>query len=280
MFDSRVCACQKWAPSCGVPILGSDEHSLSLPAAPVIGRVGAENAIRWDYQDFQFRSVGDEDGAMALSFLHLLFVRVSQLVRLACRGRDELAIEVVMLRHEVSVLRRQIDRPALRPADRALLAGLTRLLPRHRLGHLFVQPDTLLRWHRDLVRRRWTYPHRRSGRPPVPSATVALVLRFAKENPIWGYRRVHGELATMGIELAPLEHLGHLEAPRPRALPEAVGSDPGPSSSASRQRGSSRATSSPSTPSCSAGSMSCSSSNWTPGSSIAPVSRRTQPAPG
>lgn len=165
--------------------------------------MGAENAIRWDYQDFRFRSVGDEDGAMALSFLYLLFVRVSQLARLACRGRDELAIEVVMLRHEVSVLRRQIDRPALRPADRALLAGLARLLPGHRRRHLFVQPDTLLRWHRDLVRRRWTYPHRRSGRPPVPSGTVALVLRLAKENSTWGYRRVHGELATMGIKLAP-----------------------------------------------------------------------------
>ena len=140
---------------------------------------------------------------MALSFLYLLFVRVSQLLRLACQGRDELAIEVVMLRHEVSVLRRQIDRPALRLADRALLAGLARLLPRHRRRHLFVQPDTLLRWHRDLVRRRWTHPHRRSGRPPVPSGTVALVLRLAKENPTWGYRRVHGELATMGIKLAP-----------------------------------------------------------------------------
>jgi transposase InsO family protein len=139
---------------------------------------------------------------MAFRFLYLLFVRVIQLIRLSWRDQDDLAIEVVMLRHEVSVLRRQVDRPALRPADRALLAGLARLLPRHRRGWFFVQPATLLRWHRDLVRRRWTYPHHRLGRPPVPAGTVALVVRLAKENPTWGYRRICGELATMGITLA------------------------------------------------------------------------------
>jgi len=140
---------------------------------------------------------------MALSFLYLAFVRVVQLVRLMCRAQDDLAIEVVMLRHEVAVLRRQVDRPALRPADRALLAGLARLLSRTRRGLFFVQPATLLAWHRDLVRRRWSYPHRRSGRPAVATGTVALVVRLARENPIWGYRRICGELATMGIVLAP-----------------------------------------------------------------------------
>ena len=107
-----------------------------------------------------------------------------------------------MLRHEVAVLRRQVARPALRPTDRALLAGLSRLLGRRRLGQFFVQPQTLLRWHSDLVRRRWTYPHR-SGRPRIPAGTVEIVLRLAKENPTWGYRRIHGDLATMGIGLAP-----------------------------------------------------------------------------
>src|ERR1019366_3843594 len=67
----------------------------------------------------------------------------------------------------------------------------------------FVQPATLLRWHRALVRRRWTYPRRRSGRPTVAAGTAHLVVRLARENPTWGYRRIHGELATMGIELAP-----------------------------------------------------------------------------
>ncbi len=140
---------------------------------------------------------------MALSFLYLAFVRVVQLVRLLCRAQDDLAIEIVILRHEVAVLRRQVDRPALRPADRAVLAGLSRLLPRERRAGFFVQPDTLLRWHRDLVRRRWTYPHRRSGRPVVPAGTATLVVRLARENPTWGYRRIHGELASMGISIAP-----------------------------------------------------------------------------
>jgi len=98
---------------------------------------------------------------MALRFLYLFFLRVAQLIRLSGLDREKLAVEVVMLRHEVAVLRRQVNRPTLQPADRALLAGPARLLPRRRLGRFFVQPDTLLRWHRDLVRRRWTYPHRR-----------------------------------------------------------------------------------------------------------------------
>jgi len=107
-----------------------------------------------------------------------------------------------MLRHEVAVLRRQVARPALRPSDRALLAGLSRLLSRVRRGRFFVQPETLLRWHRDLVRRRWTYPHQ-PGRPSIPAGIVAIVLRLARENSTWGYRRIHGELTTMGLRLAP-----------------------------------------------------------------------------
>ena len=90
---------------------------------------------------------------MAMSFLYLAFVRILKLVLLGRRDSDELAIEVVMLRHEVAVLRRQVVRPALRPPDRALLAGLSRLLDRRRRRRFFVQPETLLRWHRDLVRR-------------------------------------------------------------------------------------------------------------------------------
>lgn len=107
-----------------------------------------------------------------------------------------------MLRHEVAVLRRQVDRPALKPTDRALLAGLSRLLPRGKLHRFFVQPDTLFRWHRDLVRRKWTYP-KPSGRPKIPTGTVQLVVRLASENPTWGYRRIHGELSVLGIDLAP-----------------------------------------------------------------------------
>ena len=140
---------------------------------------------------------------MALSFLYMAFVGLLQFVRLRRNERQDLAIEVVMLRHEVSVLRRRVVRPALRPADRAVLAGFSRLLSRARRGRFFVQPETLLRWHRDLVRRRSTYSRPRSGRPAVPAGTVQLVLRLARENPTWGYRRIHGELASMGVRLAP-----------------------------------------------------------------------------
>jgi putative transposase len=143
-----------------------------------------------------------EHPAMSLSFLYRALCRVLQLVRLMGRSDADLAIEVVMLRHEVAVLRRQIHRPALMPADRAVLAAFARLLPRHRLGRFFVQPATLLRWHRNLVAKQWSYPHGRPGRPGIAKGTTALVLRLAKENPTWGYRRVHGELATMGIVIA------------------------------------------------------------------------------
>ena len=139
---------------------------------------------------------------MTVSFLYRAFCRVLQLIRLSGRKDTDLAIEVVMLRHEVTVLRRQIHRPALQRADWAVLCALWRLVARSRKDRWFVQPATLLRWHRDLVAKRWTYPHDRPGRPPLPAGTAALVLRLATENPAWGYRRIQGELATMGIPIA------------------------------------------------------------------------------
>lgn len=140
---------------------------------------------------------------MTLSFLYRAYCRVLQLIRLVVRNDTDLAVEVVMLRHEVAFLRRQVHRPALEAPDRAVLAALARLLPRRRLGRFFVKPDTMLRWHRDLVAKRWTYPHGRPGRPGIPTGTTALILRLAKENPTWGYRRIHGELTTMGVAIAP-----------------------------------------------------------------------------
>jgi transposase InsO family protein len=139
---------------------------------------------------------------VALSFLYIAFVRILQLFRLRRVDGTDLAIEVVILRHEVAVLRRQVRRPAVRPADRALLSGFSRLLSRSREARFFVQPETLLRWHRDLVRRRWTYPQP-PGRPTVPAGTVQLVITLARENPTWGYRRIQGELTRLGIGLAP-----------------------------------------------------------------------------
>ncbi len=107
---------------------------------------------------------------MALSFLYLAFLRTIQILFLQRSDDSGLAIEVVMLRHEVAVLRRQVARPVLQPKDRTLLAGLSRLMPRAKFDRFFVQPDTLLGWHRELVRRTWTYP-KPSGRPKIPAGT-------------------------------------------------------------------------------------------------------------
>jgi putative transposase len=139
---------------------------------------------------------------VALSLLYLAFLRTIQILFLRRSGDSDLAIEVVVLRHEVAILRRQVARPALPPSDRALLAGLSQLISRTKHHRFFVQPDTLLRWHRELVRRKWTYP-KPSGRPRIPAGTVQVVIRLARENSTWGYRRIHGELCILGIELAP-----------------------------------------------------------------------------
>src|SRR6266511_5808421 len=112
-------------------------------------------------------------------------------------------LALLVLRHELHVLRRQIARPRLGAADRALLAAFGQVLPRAQRRSFLVQPATLLRWHRQLVRRRWTYPRRLPGRPPLSAQTRQLVLRLAAENPNWGYKRIHGELVGLGIRLSP-----------------------------------------------------------------------------
>src|SRR5206468_6432528 len=99
--------------------------------------------------------------------------------------------------------RRQVRRLDLEPADRVVLAGLSRLLPRVRWAALFVTPATLLRWHRQLIARRWTYSRRTPGRPPVTAELRELVLRLARDNPTWGCRRVQGEVAGLGYRMAP-----------------------------------------------------------------------------
>jgi putative transposase len=105
---------------------------------------------------------------MVWSFLYLALRRVLELLVLCWRSTDAKEVEILVLRHQLAVLRRQHPRPRLQPNDRALLAALSRLLPRPRWSILVVTPETLLRWHRHMVRRRWTYPGQARGRPSVP----------------------------------------------------------------------------------------------------------------
>ena len=112
---------------------------------------------------------------------------------------DAKDVEIAVLRHQLMVLRRQVTRPRFTPSDRLVLAVLARLLPRERWSTFLVTPATLLRWHRDLVRRRWTYPHRQGRRRGLDPSVVDLVLRLARENPRWGYQRIAGECVKLGV---------------------------------------------------------------------------------
>jgi len=135
------------------------------------------------------------------SLCYLVFRCVLQLVSLRSRSEGFKELEIVVLRHELSVLRRQTRRPQLTSTDRVFLAAASRLLPRSSWRSFLVTPTTLLRWHRRLVARRWTYPGR-SGRPPIGSEIRELVLRLARENPRWGYQRIVGELHGLGITVS------------------------------------------------------------------------------
>jgi len=135
---------------------------------------------------------GRTDPGVSLRLLYLVFRQVLGLVLLMGRTSSTKDVELLVLRHEVAVLRRENPRPRIDWADRAVFAALVRQLPR-----ALVTPNTILRWHRRLVRRQWTYPHR-TGRPPIDDALAALVVRMARENPRWGYIRIQGELLTLG----------------------------------------------------------------------------------
>ena len=158
-----------------------DRNRLSLESSPVID---------------------PREPPLLISFLYLALRKLIELVALRPRSAEFKELEIVVLRHEVAVLRRQVGRPDLRPADRVFLAAAARLLPRWRWSAFFVTPQTLLAWHRRLVARRWTYPSRGPGRPPIDPEVRALVLRLARENPRWGYQRIVGELSGIGVSIS------------------------------------------------------------------------------
>ncbi|GGL59517.1 integrase core domain-containing protein [Planomonospora parontospora] len=138
---------------------------------------------------------------MALQLLYLIFLWLSGWLMLLVRSDASKDVEILVLRHQLAVLRRQVTRPRPSWADRAVISALARMLPAADRLRVFVTPGTLLRWHADLVRWRWTSKRRRPGRPATRPSVRSLVLRMARDNPLWGYRRITGELAGLGYRV-------------------------------------------------------------------------------
>jgi transposase InsO family protein len=132
----------------------------------------------------------------------ILYRVLAALARLAVRSGRSKDLEIIVLRHQLGVLRRPIDRPTLNDGDRSVLGAIAAALPRPRRHGWLVTPDTLLRWHRRRIARHWTQPLRPSGRPSTSAELRRLIVAMATENPTWGYRRIHGELVGLGHRLA------------------------------------------------------------------------------
>src|SRR6266540_5406742 len=133
---------------------------------------------------------------------YVLVCRLFELVVLLGRRERSKELEILVLRHELSILRRQAERPRFEPCDRLPLAALSRMPPRRSWQAFLMGPETLLRWHRRLVAAHWTYPQRRPGRPSIDGEVRELVLRLARENTGWGYVRIVGELRKLGIDVS------------------------------------------------------------------------------
>jgi hypothetical protein len=133
----------------------------------------------------------------------ILYRFLSALARLAVRSGRSNELEIIVLRHQLSVLRRQIDRPVITDNDRSLLGAIAAALPRRLRNGWIVTPETRLRWHRRRIARHWTQRTQRGpGRPPIAAELRRLIVRLANENPTWGYRRIHGELIGLGHKIA------------------------------------------------------------------------------
>jgi putative transposase len=141
-----------------------------------------------------------------LRLAYLTVTNTFAFIRLLPRSDHDKEIEILVLRHQLTILQRQVAKPVFTPSDRFVLSGLLHHVPMGALRHLtlLVRPDTIMRWHRDLLRRRHAAAcaPRRRGRPRTVRSIRTLVLRLARENPSWGYRRIHGELAALGITVA------------------------------------------------------------------------------
>jgi hypothetical protein len=185
---------------CGVRKL---DRRLARAARPISAERVISGSASWVGVGSSGRHRIDMEVLLVLfSLVYLALRRVLQLLALSLRSNEFKELEILVLRHELALLRRQAACPRLDPADRAFLAAASRLLPRVSWQSFFVTPDTLLRWHRDLVRRRWTYPSRRCRRPEHGREMRELVLRRARENPSWGYQRMVGEVIRLGLRVS------------------------------------------------------------------------------
>ena len=137
---------------------------------------------------------------MLFRLAYLLMIRLFSWLALLTRSDTSKDVEILVLRHEVAVLRRQVARPKPHWADRTMMAALARLLPKRLWLHRIVTPGTLLAWHRRIAKNKWTYPNA-TGRPPVPEEIRELVRRLARQNPRWGHRRIQGELLGLGYRI-------------------------------------------------------------------------------
>jgi putative transposase len=197
-----------------VPTTQISQVPLTCPVYP--GRVSSFSGRRWCGHGQLLRC-----SPIVLYFLAYAVVRLLlEVLIVSGRPNATLRAEVLALRHQLRVLERQVGRPRWQPTDRLLLAAISRALPRPAWRSLLPRPETLLRWHRDLVRRKWAAYRRRPGRPrPVPwSELHDLILRLARENSRWGYRRIQGELLKLGLRCS---HLTVRKVLRRHGLPPA-----------------------------------------------------------